>query len=62
MSPGRLFSLDRNERQRMWQGNLFLPLLEEEVFGDSLMEIPVEESYSIGLDEWWPEFIVGDCL
>ena len=42
-------------------GNLFLPALEE-VFGDALMEIPIEESFSVGLNEWWPDFIVRDCL
>jgi hypothetical protein len=62
VSPGRLFFLDQNEKQRAWMGNLFLPALEEEVFGDSLMDIPIEESFSVGLNEWWPDFIVGDCL
>ncbi|HOU32313.1 MAG TPA: hypothetical protein PK393_00510 [Synergistaceae bacterium] len=57
-----LLSLTGEERGVVWQGILELSRLEEEVLGHDQLQPSLEETFSSGMDEWWPVFVSRDCM
>ena len=62
MTRAHLVSLSSEEKREVWLGSFALPLLEEEVLGDEIVDAEIEDTFRDGLDEWWASFISGDCL
>ncbi|MDR0764303.1 MAG: hypothetical protein LBE65_01765 [Synergistaceae bacterium] len=57
-----VLGLSKHDRMIEYNCIDLLPDLEDDVLSCDVIIPAIEESFSMGLDDWWPSFVADMCL